>query len=379
MTDANVTDGVDRRNAYEQLRDSGWAVRLSRSLIEDHSNPEDFGALVVLAAAMAWRDRGRGWGRRNNENEFMRDSAERPPGGWAALVGVTHPTWRAWRNRAIALDLIRLVVGATDDGHEVNLITVLRGLVPEGEQFARIPTTVLLNPAISRTAKRAYLAIALYRSGTGWSSAAIGTIAAVAGIAPRNARIGVRQLEQKMVIVPTGCTRRGTQKWVLPSLVEETCKLKASVPPPKVQTESQRPPPTVQTESGSPPQVKASVPLSGDSSGIESQEGCATTASDGPTPRNEAKISIESAKALSADRGLQGEAAKPAQPRWRTMTDTQAVKFFVGMTASDIKAAVKDAETCLVEASEVEASTLTAMIADYHDRIDQLDHERIAA
>ena len=68
--------------AFTKLCSSSWAVELPRSLITGNT----FGAVIVYAAACAWRE----WGYTDDDEVFKRTAAAIPPGGWQALVRVAH-------------------------------------------------------------------------------------------------------------------------------------------------------------------------------------------------------------------------------------------------------------------------------------------------
>ena len=115
-------------------------------------------------------------------------------------------------------------------------------------------------------------------------------------------------------------------------------------------------------------------------------------ASAGPTPRDQQseKITTAEAKAILAlgmngvgaklkTSGLQGKQGKKAkrpepQPRWRTMTDHAAVRFYAGWSVECFETAKRSAEESLGHASGAEAETLRAAIQDFSDHL-----ERIAA
>ena len=257
----NITDC--NRTANKQLADSNWAVRIGRSMIDNYCNPDDFGALIALAAVLAWRDRGPGW-----LLDGERTSAQRPPGGWAPLLGVTRHTWISWRDRAIDLRLLSKSNGEYAGGGLVPLLRPIEAVqmreheteareVP-AEQFARIPAAALFDPKLSRTAKRVLVGLCLYRKPNGLARVAVPTIAKRAGLNERNARLGLRQLERAGAIKANGLFAKvRTYKIVEP-------KVNASV-----QSETPhcalRDPPSVQSETplravGDPPAVQSETP-----------------------------------------------------------------------------------------------------------------------
>ena len=191
MSAGEPDPGVARKGALDDLRDDHWVVPIGRRVIEAHSNAYDFGALIANAAVCAWRDRSNVWGKHADDGSFTPMSAQTPPGGWPALAGTTAPTWRKRRDRAIEIGLIERRTGAYDDGREVALLCPLVTR-EEGEQFARVPAAVLFDPGLSRTAKRVYVALAIFRNPAGSSRAAVATIGTLAGINDRNVKRGLR-------------------------------------------------------------------------------------------------------------------------------------------------------------------------------------------
>ena len=206
---------VARRRALDDLRDDHWILPLGRYLIEEHSTADDFGAVIAFAAVCAWRDRGPGWGKADGEN-FTRIYAETPPGGWPALAGVTAPTWRARRDRAIEIGLIERRTGEDADGREIALLAPLVN-VEEGEQFARVPAAILFHKGLSKTGKRVYCALAMYRTGTGWARAAKATIGTLAGLDRADVSRGLKELVGARALIETGDARTGkVRRWVMP-------------------------------------------------------------------------------------------------------------------------------------------------------------------
>ena len=229
-------------------------------MIDKHCNSDDFGALLAFVAVTTWRFRGPGWG--------GRASAERPPGGWAPLLGVTRHTWISWRDRAIDHELMSEAQGEYESGATVPLLQPIEAVqmreheteareVP-AEQFARIPAAALFDPKLSRTAKRVLVGLCLYRKPNGLARVAVPTIAKRAGLNERNARLGLRQLERAGAIKANGLFAKvRTYEIVEP-------KAKASVQsetPPR----ALRDPPAVQSETplravGDPPAVQSETP-----------------------------------------------------------------------------------------------------------------------
>ena len=239
----NVQPQTERGNTAREML-AGWAVTIDRDLIERHDNNEDFGALLAFAAVLAWRDRGPGWG----DSEGTRNAASTPPGGWPALAGCTAPTWRAWRDRAIDLDLLKYRNGKVKGRRPVKLLgTSYRK--EAGKQFARLPIGVICDPQLSRTARRCYAALALYRNvkdgETSWSRVAVVTIGCVAGLDRRNTQRALRELVKAGALVGTGDARTTKpRKYLLPA----DCKTKSSKRP--------SPEGDCKTESSNRPKVK---------------------------------------------------------------------------------------------------------------------------
>ena len=180
------------KTAGEILAEADWAVMISRSMVLEFCNPQDFPAFLVWAAARALWDRGlRG----------------RAPGGWPELVGMSQRSWYSAKRRAIELGLVKDVGSA---GIEP-LVKHERG---EG-QYSRVPTSILFDEKLSRTAKRVFIAQALYSSGLGDSRAAVATIARASSTSHRNVHKGLRELENHCRITRMGAVGRGVQRYNL--------------------------------------------------------------------------------------------------------------------------------------------------------------------
>ena len=202
------------RSAKQQLTDEAWCVSIGRVIIEKHCNSEDFGALTAYTGVLAWKDRGPPW----EIGDECNAAASTPPGGWAAMVGATAPTWRRWRDRAIKIGLISEAHGFYESGPPVDLLKPIKPFrtklqdqgyeMPDGEQFARIPFSVLSDPNIGRRARRVMVGLALFRDPKGFAKAAIPTIARVAGLNDRNTQLGLRRLELAGAIKSNGLDRR---------------------------------------------------------------------------------------------------------------------------------------------------------------------------
>ena len=376
---APETDAEDAKEptALEILADSRWVVLIPRGLVERFNTPSQFGALVAWTAATAWRDRG---------------VPGKPPGGWPAMVGVSRQNWHRWRALAIEHGLI----GATKDGRIAPLAQL-----GEGEQFARVPVSVLFDPKLSRPARRVFVALTLYRSGTGWSRAAIGTLAERASVDRRAAKRALRELERRLAIVATGMTDRGVWKFLIPG-ARRSVTLE---PPPLAQSVTLEPPPLAQSVTLEPPEVSRENPPFKRFKSKELQEGRATLAlSAAPSPRGKedeqnqntfgigelpfdgssARLCHEGAQPVHAvtlgaicnepkKSGLQGKrATEPPCARWRTMTDHAARDFYSGWSISRFEAAKRSAEEALGHASDAEAATLRDQIADFSDHLERM-------
>ena len=212
MATANADESPDnRRGAFSQLADAGWAVRIGRGLLDKHCK-SDFGALIAYAGVLAWKDRGPAW-----EIDGERSSAQTPPTGWAGMVGTTPATWRRWRARAVEIGLISEGHGFYESGPPVDLLTPTQAyrteLQDQGyeiavEQFARIPCAVLFDKQIGRGAKRVMVGLALFRNAKGFAKMAVPTIARVAALNVRNTQLGLRRLELAGAIKSNGLNRR---------------------------------------------------------------------------------------------------------------------------------------------------------------------------
>ena len=215
MDRVTAGDGAAKRQAIDDLKHDHWIVPLGRYVIEDYSTSRDFGAVIAFAAVCAWRDRGPGWGPGEGE-DFKRLSAQTPPGGWPALAGVTAPTWRKRRDRAIEIGLIERRTGEDADGREIALLEPLVN-VEEGEQFARVPAAILFHKGLSKTGKRVYCALAMHRTGTGWARAAKATIGTLAGLDRADVSRGLKELVGAGALIETGDARTGkVRRWVMP-------------------------------------------------------------------------------------------------------------------------------------------------------------------
>ena len=312
-------DDPDAREILSQ-----WIVQIPRRLILLHNS--DLGAVIVWAASTAWRDRA---------------VPQRPAGGWARLAGTTTRNFQRWRESAIALGLIET---------RGSRIVPVAQLEP-GEQFARVPIALLFDRKLSRTAKRVYCALSLFRSGLGYSRASVRTLARASGLDQRNARKGLRSLEARFHITARGATGRGVQRYFLggqttPAAPNSGTESYAPNPqngqkrPPYQGSEADKnaPPKRSKADKNAPPKRTKTPPLLQEIKNLSLQKRRAPMASDGPTPRggqqtkNQARAVLGrfAMKAPGSDfgkqaSGLHGKAKPvvepPTEPHWRPLRD----------------------------------------------------------
>ena len=206
-----MTTISENRDAKQQLTDEAWCVSIGRDLIVAHAK-SDFGALIVFAGVLVWRERGPPW-----MIDGEHSDAQTPPGGWAHMIGAPPSTWHRWRARAIEIGLISECLGNYGSGATVDLLRPKQAyrteLQDEGyempvEQFARVPVSVLFDPNIGPTAKRALVGIAMYRNKAGFARVAVPTIAKMAALNVRNTHKGLRLLESAGAIKSNGRSRQ---------------------------------------------------------------------------------------------------------------------------------------------------------------------------
>ncbi len=342
-------DDPDAREILSQ-----WIVQIPRRLILLHNS--DLGAVIVWAASTAWRDRA---------------VPQRPAGGWARLAGVPPRTWQRWRTLAIELGLIEMR-GAR--------IAPLARIEP-GEQFARVPVSVLFDRKLSRTGKRAYVSLALFRTGLGYSRASVRTLARASGLDQRNVQKALRELENRFHITSRGATGRGVQRYFLGGQTTPAA--------PNSGTESYAPnpqngqkrhpyhgsepaknatPKRSEPAKNATPNRPKTPPLLQENKSLSLQEGHVTLAlADCPSPRGP----VLGLFGKPANSGLQPK-WEPPEPLWRTLSDDGARKFFANWTAQDFKAAKRSAEPSLGDATVAESVTLRAQILDYTDEIERM-------
>ena len=347
-------DRTEDRTARQIL--DGWIVQIPRRVILLHSNAPEFGAMIALAVATAWTDRG---------------VPGRPPGGWARLAGAAPRTWQRWRGLAIALGLVEPMNGGG--------IAPLARIEP-GEQFARVPLAILFDQKLSRTAKRVFLGLSLYRSGFGDSRPAVGTLSRASGLNRGNVQKGLRELENRFHITSRGATGRGAMRYFLGGQAPQPAPKSATKDAPpstesyprnpqnghqrcpsqgsKVATSDAPQGPKVATSDA--PKWPPAMPIQ-EESRKNLQEGRAPMASDGPTPRGPSEQNTTTKLV-----------AEPPKQRWRALSDDGARRIFADWTAEDFKAAIKSAEASLGDATVAESITLRAQILDYTDEIERM-------
>ena len=210
MTIPNLKNDAERVNleaespAFHKLCSDSWAVQIPRSVATSNR----FDAVVVYAAACAWRDRGQGFGHTDDEGVFTRNAAAIPPGGWPALVGVTPPTWRRWRDAAVSAKLIEIVAGPE------RLLRPLAAL-QDGEQFSRVEIAFLFHRELSKQARRVLVALSLFRQEDGRVAISIRKIGDDAGLERRHVRRGLRKLEAMGALQSVGQTSHGTLRYMV--------------------------------------------------------------------------------------------------------------------------------------------------------------------
>ena len=356
-------DRTEDRTAGEILAESSWAVPISRPMVMAFNNPRDFPALLAWAAVRAWTDR------RVHSN---------PPGGWPRMAGMSDRTWYTARRRAVALGLISASRGSSR-------IVPLAKLEPH-QQFAKAPTEILFDRSLSRTARRVFIALSLYRSGFGDSRVAVRTLADGSDTNRRDVRRALRELENQWHITSMGATGRGAVRYCLKG---QAISYPQKGTAPEGQSGNETPPHRGQSGNETPPNPATTPPLSVGSNLDSLKRRAALALADGTAPRDEQPTKTEAKaincrfglKAVGADfgkpaSGLQGQQAKrvaePLKPKWRTLNDDTARQLFKNWTAQDFEAAIQSAQASLPDANPGEFKTLKAQILDFSDQLQRM-------
>ena len=352
------------KTAREILADSDWAVLISRAMVLEFCNPQDFPAFLVYAAARALWDRGlRG----------------RAPGGWPELLGMSRRSWYSARRRAIALGLISASPGSSR-------IVPLAKLEPH-QQFAKAPAEILFDQTLTRTARRVFIVLSLYRSGFGDSRVAVRTLADGSSTHSRNVHKALRELQKRYHITNMGSVGRGAVRYFLKgqktpraskSSTQDAPKNPVSYPQahtlPKGEPSDESHPYRggSRNESHTDPATRATLTVG---SNLDSLKRRAPTAlADGPSPRDEkppptktqaqAILRRFSMKSPGSDFGK--DCLQEGQQE-RRVADPPAT-----WTAKDFKSAIQSAEASLGDATATEQRTLRAQIADFSDQIERI-------
>ena len=349
------------KTAREILAESSWAVPISRPMVLAYNNPKDFPALLVWAAVRACTDR------------------RIHPGGWARLAGMSERTWYAARRRAIALGLISASPGSSR-------IVPLAKLEPH-QQFAKAPAEILFDQTLTRTARRVFIVLSLYRSGFGDSRVAVRTLADGSSTHSRNVHKALRELQKRYHITNMGSVGRGAVRYFLKgqktpraskSSTQDAPKNPVSYPQahtlPKGEPSDESHPYRggSRNESHTDPATRATLTVG---SNLDSLKRRAPTAlADGPSPRDEkppptktqaqAILRRFSMKSPGSDFGK--DCLQEGQQE-RRVADPPAT-----WTAKDFKSAIQSAEASLGDATATEQRTLRAQIADFSDQIERI-------
>ena len=122
---------------------------------------------------------------------------------------MTPHTWRGWRAHAVAANLIQITsTGRTPLLHVGEKIEF-------DEQFARVEIAVLFHRKLSQRARRAFVALSLFRQKSGAATVAIDTIGDDAGLARREVQRAMRELQSAGLLKPVGETRYGINRLVI--------------------------------------------------------------------------------------------------------------------------------------------------------------------
>ena len=342
----------DDPDAREMLE--GWIAPIPRRLISI-----DLGAVIVLALATAWRDR---------------RVPGCPPGGWPRLGGTTTRNWHRWRERAIELGLVEM---------RGSRIVPLAQREP-GEQFAMVPLSVLCDPKLPRTAKRVYIALALFRTGLGYSRASVRTLSRASGLDQRNVQKGLRSLENRCKIVRRGETGRGVQRYFLPAAPDSGTESYAPNPPNgqkrhpshrSVPVQNATPKRSEPVQNATPKRSKT-PPLLQELSNLSLQErrkAPAPVSSPAPCAEHPPPMTKKDASAIIARFSMKspgsdfGKDCLQEGQQERRVADPPAT-----WTAQDFESAIQSAEASLGDATATEQRTLRAQIADFSDQIERI-------
>ncbi len=328
---------------------ANWVVLICRETVLRFNNPQDFPALQVLAASRALWDRGlRG----------------RAPGGWPELVGMSRRSWYSAKLRAVELGLVRVVPGG-------GIKPLLRHERGRG-QYSRVPTSLLFDEKLSRTAKRVFIGQALYSSGLGDSRAAVATIARASATHIRNVRRALRELENQCRITHMGSVARGVQRY---NLVGQVIHRTPKSGHPKEEKWATTATPTGEIGQREPPQIGQRQPPFHESfKNKELQERReAPVPVTRPAPRDERgppPITKQQAETIVTQFGLKKFCKQSSGLQGQQASD-RARKFFADWSSERLKAAIQSAETSLGSATATEQRTLRAQIKDFSDQIER--------
>ena len=334
-------DGPTAREIF-----SNWSVTIPRPAVMAFNNPQDFPALLVWAAARALWDRGlRG----------------RAPGGWENWVGMSRRSWYTAKRRAIELALVKAVGSAG--------IKPLVKHEPGQGQYSRVPTSLLFDEKLSRTARRIFIAQALFSSGLGDSRAAVATIARASSTNPRNVHRALRELENQCRITRMGAVGRGIERY---NLVGQVIHRSPKSDNPKGGKWATRATPTGESGQREPPQSGQREPPFQES--IKSKElqerGEAPVPVNRPAPRDERPppITKQQAETIVTQFGLKKFCKQSSGLQGQQASD-RARKFFADWSSERLKAAIQSAEASLPDATATEQRTLRAQIKEFSDQI----------
>lgn len=312
------------KTAGEILAEADWAVLIPRAAVMEHNNPQDSAALAVWFACRAWKDRG---------------IPGKPPGGWARLAGLSERGFFNARRRAITLGLIKTVRGSA-------------GIAPlvrhEHGQFSRVPTEIIFDKTLSRTARRVFVALSLFRSGLGDSRPAVLTLSKASATNRRDVQRALRELEGHFHITRMGAVGRGSQRYFVKGQAIDARPSTVSYPqkgtPPKGKIGTETRPTEAKSALRPAPESALRPAHSRVFRSLESLERRAPTAlADGPSPRDEQPPPTKKeASAILGRFGMRGAGSgfgkpdnsgpqgkakpvvePPTEPQWRPLRDGQ--------------------------------------------------------